>query len=135
MDKDKKLLAGFTADMSTFSDQALTLAAIAPFADDSIKISGISHIRSQECDRIAAIHTNLTHMGVKCDIVQDEAIIYPSTPHSCEIETYDDHRVAMAFALTGLMTEGIIIKDPLCCRKTFAEYFEVFEDAIRQLQD
>lgn len=131
---NKKLTGGFDADLHTFSDQALTLAAIAPFADAPITISGISHIRLQECDRMNAIAVNLTKMGICCEKTSDSVTIYPGTPAPAEIETFEDHRVAMSFALTGLLSDGIIIKDPSCCKKTFANYFEVFEDALQQLQ-
>lgn len=129
-----QLKGGFTVDMSAFSDQALTLAAIAPFADAPITIVGIGHIRLQECDRIRAIVDNLHKMGIRVDEKEDAVTIYPGQPQSCDVETYDDHRVAMSFALTGLRTEGINILNPSCCRKTFAQYFDVLEDVMRQLE-
>lgn len=131
---DGKLEGGFEINMSSFSDQALTLAAIAPFAEDEIKISGISHIRLQECDRINAIRANLKALGVNTDEDEDGVIIYPSKPHGGEIETFDDHRVAMAFSLTGLRTEGVTILNPLCCKKTFKEYFNVLDGVIEALR-
>lgn len=60
-------LRGITVNMNDFSDQALTLAAIAPFADAPVRIEGIGHIRGQECDRIHAIQTNLTALGIRCE--------------------------------------------------------------------
>ena len=132
--EEGKLKGGFTIDMSAFSDQALTLAAIAPFADAPINITGIGHIRLQECDRIDAIVKNLTVLGIQVDEKADEVTIYPGTPKGCEMETYNDHRVAMSFALTGLRTEGVHIIDPYCCRKTFAEYFDVLERVLAEMQ-
>lgn len=129
-----RLKGGFTVDMSAFSDQALTLAAIAPFADAPITIVGIGHIRLQECDRIRAIVDNLHKMGIRVDEKEDAVTIYPGQPQGCDVETYDDHRVAMSFALTGLRAEGINILNPSCCRKTFAQYFDVLEDVMRQLE-
>ncbi|MCC8192234.1 MAG: 3-phosphoshikimate 1-carboxyvinyltransferase [Ruminococcus sp.] len=128
-----KLKGGFTVDMSSFSDQALTLAAIAPFADAPITITGISHIRLQECDRINAIVQNLSALGVKVSENSDGVTIYPSTPEGNEIQTFDDHRVAMSFALTGLKVPGVRILNPDCCKKTFAQYFDVSEDVIRKI--
>lgn len=128
--EDGRLQGGFTVDMSAFSDQALTLAAIAPFADAPITITGIGHIRLQECDRIKAIVNNLTALGIRTKEQADAVTICPGTPQGCEIETYDDHRVAMSFALTGLRTSGVHILDPSCCSKTFAEYFTVLEQVI-----
>lgn len=128
------LKGGFSADMSRFSDQALTLAAIAPYADAPITITGIGHIRFQECDRIEAIIHNLDTLGIKAEEHSDSITIYPGTPNGGIIETYDDHRVAMSFALTGLRTAGVKIKNPSCCKKTFAEYFDVLEGVVSALE-
>lgn len=124
---------GVTADMSACSDQAITLAAIAPFADSPTCIRGIGHIRFQESDRIHAICTELARMGIRCEEVQDSITIYPGMPNPCTVETYDDHRMAMGFALTGLRAEGIVISDPGCCRKTFENYFDVLDQVIYEL--
>lgn len=123
-------LHGITADLSACSDQAITLAAIAPFADSPVTITGIGHIRYQESDRISAIAENLSAMGIRCDEGQDFIVIYPGTPHSAHIKTHDDHRLAMGFSLAGLLAPGICIEDPECCRKTFETYFSVLEQAI-----
>ena len=133
--KEGKLKGGFTVDMSSFSDQALTLAAIAPFANAPITIKGIGHIRMQECDRIHAIVQNLTALGIKVEEQEAEVTIYPGEVRGADIETFDDHRVAMSFALTGLRVDGVKIKNPMCCRKTFAEYFEVLEQIITQVTE
>ena len=121
-------LRGITVNMNDFSDQALTLAAIAPFADAPVRIEGIGHIRGQECDRIHAIQTNLTALGIRCEEEETAATIYPGSPHGGSVETYDDHRVAMAFSLVGLRTDGIVIENPACCRKTFENYFTVLSE-------
>lgn len=120
-------LKGISLNMNDFSDQALTLAAIAPYASSRTEITGIAHIRGQECDRIRAIEENLTAAGIDCVSTRDGICIHPGTPHACRIRTYEDHRVAMAFALLGLKTAGIRIENPLCCRKTFPDYFEKFQ--------
>ncbi|MCD7729199.1 MAG: 3-phosphoshikimate 1-carboxyvinyltransferase [Clostridia bacterium] len=124
---------GGEIDMSAFSDQALTMAAIAPYFTKPTHICGIEHIRRQECDRINAIVKNLTAMGVKCREEQGGVIIYPCTPHGAEIETFGDHRVAMAFAVAGLRTDGVIIKNAEVCSKTFKEYFTVLDGVIDNL--
>ncbi len=129
-----KLRGGFTLDMGAFSDQALTLAAIAPFADAPITITGIGHIRLQECDRIHAIVHNLTMLGIYAEEMPEAVTIHPGQPTGGDVETFDDHRVAMSFALTGLRTEGVRILNPGCCRKTFVEYFSVLEDTLAQLE-
>ncbi len=127
------LLGDMTVDMSAFSDQALTLAAIAPFAAGRITINGIGHIRMQECDRINAIVSNLRGLGIEVEEDEDSVTIYPGQPSAGKIETYDDHRVAMSFALTGLRAEGIVIKNPDCCKKTFAEYFDILDGVMAEL--
>ena len=90
----------------------------------------VGHIRYQECDRIHAILENLMRMGI-CAITQaDNIFILPGKPTPCTIETYEDHRVAMAFSLVGVVTDGIKIKNPSCTRKTFENYFETLENAV-----
>lgn len=124
---------GVTVDMSACSDQAITLAAIAVFADSPTRINGIGHIRLQESDRIHAIVTELTKMGITCEEGEDFVKIYPGTPMPSEVDTYEDHRMAMGFSLIGLRSEGIVIRDPGCCRKTFENYFSVLDEVITQL--
>lgn len=127
---------GIKADMGAFSDQALTLAALAPFAATPTTITGIGHIRLQECDRIAAICKELTKLGVCVEELADGVCIYPVEKiHGGIIDTYDDHRVAMAFSLIGLRVPGIVIDNPLCCKKTFENYFDLFGSVCRELNN
>lgn len=126
--KDKFLGGSF--DLSSFSDQALTLAAIAPFANSKVCMMNIGHIRYQECDRINAIVQNLAKMGVAAVEQGDNVFVLPGAPNACEVESFDDHRVAMAFSLVGTMVDGIKIQNPGCTRKTFENYFEVLENSI-----
>lgn len=132
---DHGKLHGVDVRMSDFSDQVLTLAAIAPYADAPVTIRGVAHIRRQESDRLQVIVTELGRMGIHCDLLEDGVVIYPGQPHAARIETYQDHRVAMSFAITGLRTTGIEILDPMCCRKTFANYFELFEKGLYYEKD
>lgn len=126
----KEKLLGGSFDLSSFSDQALTLATIAPFASSKVCMMNIGHIRYQECDRIEAIVKNLAKMGIAAVEQGDNVFILPGTPTACQISTYDDHRVAMAFSLVGTMVDGIEIENPGCTRKTFEKYFEVLEQSI-----
>ena len=119
--------SGVDVDMNDFSDQTMTLAAIAPFANTPTYIKNIGHIRLQESDRIHAIVTELTRVGIKVEEEQDAIRIHPGTPHAALIQTYDDHRMAMAFALIGLKCEGIVIDNCECCGKTFENYFSVLD--------
>lgn len=124
---------GVTIDMSSFSDQAITLAAIAPFADSPTTITGIGHIRHQESNRITAIVTELKKMGIRCDETESSITVYPGAPQPSTVETYDDHRIAMGFSLIGLRADGIFIDNPGCCKKTFEQYFEVLDRVVAQL--
>lgn len=126
-------IRGVTADMSSCSDQAITLAALAPFADSPTTITGIGHIRYQESNRIAAIVTELRKMHIRCDEGESSITIYPGSPKPSTVETYDDHRMAMGFSLIGLRSPGIIIDNPGCCRKTFENYFDVLHGVTEKL--
>jgi 3-phosphoshikimate 1-carboxyvinyltransferase len=119
---------GIDVDMNDCSDQAITLAALAPFAASPTVIRNIQHIKYQESNRINAVLTELSKMGIKCGETTDGIIIYPGTPKPASIvETYNDHRIAMAFALIGLRVKDIKIANPSCASKTFENYFDVFE--------
>ena len=118
-------LKGIDVDMRTISDTALTLAAIAPFADSKVTIRNIEHTRWQETDRIHAMVTELRKLGVSVVEHQDGLEISPASINPAAIDTYEDHRMAMAFSLVGLKTHGIRINDPECVSKTFPNYFKV----------
>lgn len=120
-------LKGIEIDMNDFSDQALTLAAIAPFCNSGVHITHIGHIRGQECDRLHAMSEELTKRGITCTEEPDAITIKPGTPFPGIVSTYEDHRVAMSFALLGLKVDGIVIDNPSCCRKTFENYFDLLD--------
>jgi len=119
-------LRGVKVDMNAISDTALTLAAIAPFADGPVEVTGIAHARRQESDRVAAVATELTRLGVTVEERPDGWRIEPGQPRGGEVATYDDHRMAMSFAVLGLRTPGIVIRDPECVAKTFPQFFARF---------
>ena len=121
------IIHGINIDMSAFSDQAITLSAIAPFADSPTTINGIGHIRKQESDRLAGIEAELGKIGIRTETTEDSIIIYPGVPKSSHINTYEDHRMAMGFSLIGLKTPGIVIDNPGCCAKTFENYFKILD--------
>lgn len=138
--KELEDFAGMTVDMKDFSDQTMTLAVLAPFADFATMILNVGHIRYQESDRIQAILNELTKLGIRCEAIsgtntieentsnQDGLMIYPGTVKAGVVNTYEDHRMAMAFTLIGLKSGGIIIDNPECCKKTFENYFEVISE-------
>jgi len=125
-------LKGIELNMNDFSDQALTLAAIAPYASSKVRMTGIGHIRGQESDRLHAMAAELGKAGICCAEEQSAITIFPGQPKAAVIETYEDHRVAMAFSLLGLRTEGIVIDNPGCCKKTFEEYFDILEQLTEE---
>lgn len=117
-------LKGINIDMNAISDTAQTLACVAVFADGPTRISRIGHIRHKETDRISALATELRRLGLRIDDEHDALTVYPGPVTPARIETYDDHRMAMSFALIGLIVPGIEISDPDCTAKTYPGYFE-----------
>ncbi|MBT3389662.1 MAG: 3-phosphoshikimate 1-carboxyvinyltransferase [Chloroflexi bacterium] len=119
-------LRGVDVDMADIPDTAQTLAAIAPFAETPTTIRGIASARHKETDRIAATCSELSRLGVRVDEHPDGMTIYPcNAVRPARIQTYNDHRMAMAFALVGLRALGIEIENPACVAKTFPDYFDV----------
>lgn len=122
---------GVDVDMRDIPDTAQTLAAIAPFASSPTRIRGIASARLKETDRVHATCTELARLGVKVDEHEDGMTIYPcSAFQPSRVQTYNDHRMAMAFSLIGLRVPGIVIENPACVSKTFPNYFQVL-DALR----
>jgi 3-phosphoshikimate 1-carboxyvinyltransferase len=125
-------LRGVDVDMRDIPDTAQTLAAIAPFADSPTTIRGIASARVKETDRVTAMCAELRRLGVTVDEHSDGLTIYPcANLQPAVIHTYDDHRMAMAFALVGLRVPGIAIENPACVSKTFPNYFEALEELRR----
>jgi len=123
-----KSLTGVDVDMRDISDTAQTLAAIAPFASSPTRIRGIAFIRHKETDRVHAVCTELTRLGVRVEEHEDGMTIYPcGNIQPAVIQTYNDHRMAMAFSLIGLRAERISIENPACVSKTFPNFFQVLE--------
>lgn len=120
-------LRGIDVDFSDISDTAQTLAVVAPFASSPTTITGIGFIRRKETDRIAATVTELRRCGIHAEELPDGIRIHPGSPVPATVSTYDDHRMAMSFALLGLRTPGIRIADPGCVAKTFPGYWAALE--------
>lgn len=120
---------GMEVDMRDFSDQTMTMAVLAAFAATKTRIRNVGHIRFQESDRIRAIITELGKLGIVCEETDGGTgiAIYPGPIVGGEVETYEDHRIAMAFTLIGLKTGNIVIQNPLCCKKTFENYFALID--------
>jgi 3-phosphoshikimate 1-carboxyvinyltransferase len=119
------LEGGFDISMKEMSDQALTLASIAPFASGPITIRHVEHIRHHESDRISAICKELGKLGVTVEEFADGLTVHPGIPKAASLDSYDDHRVAMSLALIGTKVPGVVIHDPGCVSKTCPGYFEM----------
>jgi 3-phosphoshikimate 1-carboxyvinyltransferase len=120
-----QLKGGFSIDMQGFSDTALTLAAIAPFADGPIEITNVEHMRHQECDRIAVMAASLAAVGVPVEERRDGLSITPAQPQMARLPTHDDHRIAMSLAVLGARGAGVELEDPGCVSKTCPRFFEM----------
>ena len=130
-------LRGIDVDMNDCSDQAITLAVVAAFATTPTTIRNIEHIKYQESNRVEAVLTELTKLGIKCEEIDDVGggiRIYPRVPKAGVVETYDDHRMAMAFYLMKFRVKGIEVANPSCVGKTFENYFYVMNEVFRELQ-
>jgi 3-phosphoshikimate 1-carboxyvinyltransferase len=124
----KSSLHGVDVDMRHIPDTAQTLAVTAPFALSPTRIRGIASARVKETDRVHATCTELARLGVSVEEHEDGITIYPcQTFQPANIQTYNDHRMAMAFSLIGLRVEGVTIENPSCVSKTFPNYFDVLD--------
>jgi 3-phosphoshikimate 1-carboxyvinyltransferase len=119
-------LRGIDIDMSKLPDMAITLAALAPFADSPTHIRNVALIRHHETDRIAATVAELRKLGVVVEEHADGMTILPGWQQPAEIDSYHDHRMAMGFAVAGLKIPGLRIADAECVAKTFPDFFERF---------
>jgi 3-phosphoshikimate 1-carboxyvinyltransferase len=120
-------LRGIDLDMNDLPDAVLALAVVALFAEGETRIRNVANLRIKETDRLAALETELRKLGADARTTEDSLSVTPGPPRGAEIETYDDHRMAMAFALAGLRIPGVVIRDPSCVSKTWPEYFSVLE--------
>ena len=119
-------LQAIEVDMGHMPDVVPTLAVVAAFARGTTHIRDVSHLRAKECDRLAAVTRELGKMGIETRTGRDELIVIGGQPHGAEIETYNDHRIAMSFAVAGLKVPGMIIADERCVDKSFPNFWEVF---------
>lgn len=126
-------LSAIDADMEAIPDTAQTLAVVAAFADGPSHITNIASLRVKETDRVQAIAKELPKLGVRVDEGRSEWIITPPLDGiytAAEIDTYDDHRMAMAFAVAGLRVPGVTINNPGCVAKTFPDFWVRWKEAF-----
>jgi 3-phosphoshikimate 1-carboxyvinyltransferase len=105
-------------------DSIMTLITYAPFLTGATYFTDLGRLRVQECERVVALRTELTKCGARVVEAGDTLTVWPSALHGAEIETYNDHRMAMCFAILGLKVAGIKIKNPACVKKTFPNFFQ-----------
>jgi 3-phosphoshikimate 1-carboxyvinyltransferase len=126
-------LVGIDIDLNHMPDMAQTLAAVAYFADGPTTIRNVGNLRVKETDRMAAIQVELMKLGATVDIEEDDIIITPPVDpmvradESVTIHTYDDHRMAMSFAVIGLRKPGVVLEDPTCVNKTFPDFYDYLQ--------
>jgi 3-phosphoshikimate 1-carboxyvinyltransferase len=113
--------------MAEISDVAQTLAVVAPFASTPTTVTGIGFIRRKETDRVSAVVNELIRLGIRAEILEDGFVVHPGRPEPATVATYGDHRMAMSFALLGLVHDGISLDDPGCVAKTFPTFFSVLD--------
>ncbi len=118
-------------DMSDMPDVVPTLGVVAAFAEGTTKIKNVGHLKEKECDRLNAVATELGRIGVKAAATDTGLEITGGITDrghgKIEIETYNDHRIAMCFAIAGLVVPGIVITNEKCVEKSFPNFWEVFE--------
>jgi 3-phosphoshikimate 1-carboxyvinyltransferase len=114
-------------DMGHMPDMVPTLAVVAAFARGTTVMRNVAHLRAKESDRLAAVSQELNRMGIETHCGPDELRVTGGTLHGAEIQTYNDHRIAMAFAVAGLKVPGVVITDETCVGKSFPNFWEVFE--------
>jgi 3-phosphoshikimate 1-carboxyvinyltransferase len=126
-----KPLRGIDVDMNAISDTVQTLSVVALFAKGTTRIRNVGHIRHKETDRIGAVATELRKLGATVVEHAEGLDITPGTFRGAEIDTYNDHRMAMSFAIAGLVQPGVHIRNPGCTAKTYPLFFDDLERLAR----
>jgi 3-phosphoshikimate 1-carboxyvinyltransferase len=125
-------LRGIDVDMNAISDTVQTLAVVALFAEGPTTIRNVAHIRHKETDRISALATELRKLGAEVVERADGLTVQPATVRPATIATYNDHRMAMSFAVAGLRIAGVRIENPNCVEKTYPNFFDDLASLTRQ---
>ncbi len=118
-------------DMVNMPDAALTMMAVAPYLREKTTIAGLASLPFKECDRIACPARELRRAGVTVEESSDRVVIHPTSPTPATFETYEDHRMAMSFAVFATKTPGCSVIDPDCVRKTYPKYWRDLEALYR----
>jgi 3-phosphoshikimate 1-carboxyvinyltransferase len=123
------ILKGLEVDCKMIPDAAMTLATMAIFCEGTTKLNNIASWKVKETDRIIAMQTELSKLGARVSSTNNSITIIPPKKinNNIQIDTYDDHRMAMCFSLVSLKRNSVIINDPECVKKTYPNYFHDFE--------
>jgi 3-phosphoshikimate 1-carboxyvinyltransferase len=117
------------------ADSIMTAIVLAPFAPETTRFTELGRLRVQECERVEALRTELTKCGARVEESGDTLTIHPGPLHGAEIETYNDHRVAMCFGMLGLRVPGMRLSNPACVRKTFPNFFAKLAELGTVIED
>jgi 3-phosphoshikimate 1-carboxyvinyltransferase len=120
-------LCAIEADLADMPDQVPTLAVVAAFAKGTTVIKNVAHLKSKESDRLSATVTELKKMGIEAACSENALVVKGGKPKGSIIDTYNDHRIAMSFAIAGLNVPGVSIRNERCVEKSFPTFWEVFE--------
>jgi 3-phosphoshikimate 1-carboxyvinyltransferase len=118
--------------MADMPDLVPTLAVVAAFAKGTTVIKKVAHLAAKESNRLAALENELSKMKIDAGLDGDNLIIRGGHPQGAAIDTYEDHRIAMSFAVAGLNCPGMMIKDEKCVEKSFPNFWQVFEGLYRK---
>ncbi len=117
------------------ADSIMTAIVLAPFAPGVTRFTDLGRLRVQECERVAALRTELTKCGARVEEQGDTLTVFPGPLHGAQIATYNDHRMAMCFAMLGLRVPGIRLENPACVKKTFPNFFAKLASLGAEVRD
>jgi 3-phosphoshikimate 1-carboxyvinyltransferase len=120
-------LTGIETDMADIPDMVPTLAVVAAFAKGTTVIRNVSHLAEKESNRLTAVAEELSKMGINTQLTQKDLMVEGGAPHGAQIATYNDHRIAMSFAVAGLRVQKVFIEEERCVEKSFPGFWNVFE--------
>ena len=118
-------------DLGDMPDMVPTFAVLAALRPGRTMITNVAHLRHKESNRLAVMATELGKVGIDAKETTDGLVIHGGTPHGAEIETYNDHRIAMSFAVLGLITPGMVIRNSACVNKSFPEFWETMDSLYK----
>ncbi len=125
-------LLGIETEMNEIPDSVPALAVVAAFAEGTTSIFDVEHLKHKETNRLTALAAELTRLGAKVELHDDGLTIHPQPLRGAVIETYNDHRMAMSFAVAGLRVKGVSIMNPGCVGKSFPTFWDEFEKLEQQ---